>query len=201
MCTAMNATTQYAISWKGLKNGAYHFDFKVDKSLFEAFESAEIKDGDLHVSVTAERMDNQLTLQVVIGGSVLVSCDRCLEDYWQPIDFNGTLLIRFSNEIKDYDGEVMWLVPGETEVSLAQYIYESIVLSLPYQRVHPEGECNPDMLQRFRIVSEEEFETIEQEALSHSANMQSLDNESLARLSSLREQFADSPKPEDERTE
>ena len=46
--------------------------------------------------------------------------------------------------------------PGEDEVDLAQYIYESIVLSLPYQRVHPEGECDPEMLGRFRIVSDED---------------------------------------------
>ena len=30
-----------------------------------------------------------------------------------------------------------------------QYIYESIVLSLPYRRVHPDGECDPDMMARF----------------------------------------------------
>ena len=43
----MDATAQYAIRWKGLKNGTYHFDYKVDGSLFETFESTEIKDGDL----------------------------------------------------------------------------------------------------------------------------------------------------------
>ena len=55
----------------------------------------------------------------------------------------------------------MWMLPGEDRVELAQYIYESIVLSLPYQRVHPEGECNPEMLERFRIVSDREFASIE----------------------------------------
>ena len=54
----------------------------------------------------------------------------------------------------------MWLNPAETEVNLTQYIYESIVLSLPYQRVHPEGECNPDMMARFAQISGSEFETM-----------------------------------------
>ena len=48
---------------------------------------------------------------------------------------------------------------------LSQYIYESICLSLPYQRVHPVGSdgksgCDPDMLARFNIVSEEEFDRL-----------------------------------------
>ena len=47
-------------------------------------------------------------------------------------------------------------------MQLAQYLYESVVLTLPYQRVHPEGECNPEMLERFRIVSQTEFSAIEE---------------------------------------
>ena len=33
----MDVTKQYAIAWKGLKNGTYRFDFKVDNALFEAY--------------------------------------------------------------------------------------------------------------------------------------------------------------------
>ena len=155
----MDVTKQYAIAWKGLKNGTYRFDFKVDNALFEAYGSTDIKDGDLSVGVTLERGESMLSLQTVIRGTVTVACDRCLEDCRLPVAFDGTLLVRFSDEVADYDGEVMWISPAEGEVSLAQYIYESIVLSLPYQRVHPEGECDADMLHRFRIVSQEEFRT------------------------------------------
>ena len=157
----MEVAQRYSIAWKGLKNGRYDFRFEVDGSLFEAFESTEIKDGRCEVSVGVDRSEKQLTLDVGITGHVVVACDRCLEDCRIPVDFEGRLMVRFSEEEHEYDGEVLWLVPGEDEVDLAQYIYESIVLSLPYQRVHPEGECDPDMLGRFRIVSDEEFASIE----------------------------------------
>ena len=52
----MDVTKQYAIAWKGLKNGTYRFDFKVDNALFEAYGSTDIKDGDLSVGVTLERI-------------------------------------------------------------------------------------------------------------------------------------------------
>ena len=42
----MDVMKQYAIAWKGLKNGTYRFDFKVDNALFEAYGSTDIKDGD-----------------------------------------------------------------------------------------------------------------------------------------------------------
>lgn len=50
----MDVTKQYAIAWKGLKNGTYRFDFKVDNALFEAYGSTDIKDGDLSVGVTLD---------------------------------------------------------------------------------------------------------------------------------------------------
>ena len=157
----MEVAQRYSIAWKGLKNGRHDFRFEVDKALFEAFESTEIKDGRCEVSVGVDRSEKQLTLDVGITGHVVGECDRCLEDCRVPIDFEGQLVVKFSDEVHEYDGEVMWMLPGEDRVELAQYIYESIVLSLPYQRVHPEGECNPEMLERFRIVSDREFASIE----------------------------------------
>lgn len=56
----MDVMKQYAIAWKGLKNGTYRFDFKVDNALFEAYGSTDIKDGDLSVGVTLERGESML---------------------------------------------------------------------------------------------------------------------------------------------
>ena len=147
----MEESQRYAIPYKGLKNGCHEFRFEVDGSLFEEYQSTEIKDGRCEVTVAADRSESQVTLDVSIAGYVVVECDRCLEDCRVPIDFEGRLVVKFSEEVHEYDGEVMWMLPGEDQVDLKQYIYESIVLSLPYQRVHPEGMCNPDMLERFRV--------------------------------------------------
>ena len=157
----MGEMQRYSICFKGLKNGHHEFRFAVDRSLFEEYESSEIKDGACEVVVEMERSEMQLMLEISISGYVVVECDRCLEDCRIPIDFAGVLPVKFSDEPHEYEGEVIWLLPGEESVDLKQYVYESIVLSLPYQRVHPEGECNPEMLERFRIVSDREFASIE----------------------------------------
>lgn len=165
----MEETKRYTIAYRGLRSGLHDFHFKVDGGLFRAYGSTEIKDGDCDVSVALERGESMLTLDVTVDGSVVVECDRCLEDCNVPIHYEGQLLVKFSDEVHEYDGEVMWLLPMEDEVDLTQYIYESIVLALPYQRVHPDGECNPEMLERFRIVSDEEFGGIEARAEAEAA--------------------------------
>lgn len=181
----MEETQRYSIAFKGLKNGRHEFRFAVDKSLFEEYESTEIKDGACEVVVEMDRSETQLMLEISISGYVVVACDRCLEDCRIPIDFAGVLPVKFSDEPHEYDGEVIWLLPGEDRVDLKQYVYESIVLSLPYQRVHPEGECNPEMLERFRIVSEGEFEAIERRA----AESREHNEGEWAKLAALRERM------------
>ncbi|MEG1760040.1 MAG: DUF177 domain-containing protein [Alistipes sp.] len=157
----MDATKKYSIPYKGLKNGTHLFDFAVDGTLFKAFDNTDIKGCCCDAKVALIRSETWLELATTITGDVVVECDRCLEDCRVPVNYEGVLTVKFSNEICDYDGQIMWLSPAESQVDLAQYIYESIVLSLPYQRVHPEGECNAEMLEHFKVVSDEEFAAIE----------------------------------------
>ncbi|MDE5815390.1 MAG: DUF177 domain-containing protein [Alistipes sp.] len=161
----MELSERYAVAFKELKPGGYDYAFSIDGALFRNYENAEIKEASCSVQVHLERAATQLTFDVRITGEVVVPCDRCLEDCRVPVDFEGQLLVRFSDLPADeYDGEVLWLPPAEKDVDLTQYLYESIVLSLPYQRVHPEGGCDPEMLKHFRIVSDEEFAAIEEQA-------------------------------------
>ncbi len=161
----MGLSERYAVAFKKLKPGGYDYGFSVDGALFRNYENAEIKEASCSAQVHLERAESQLTFDVRITGEVVVPCDRCLEDCRVPVDFEGRLLVRFSDQpVDEYDGEVLWLSPAEEEVDLTQYLYESIVLSLPYQRVHPAGGCDPEMLKRFRIVSDEEFAAIEEQA-------------------------------------
>ena len=160
----MELNKQYSVAYKGLKNSSFDFDFEVDDTLFAAYESRDIRGGKCQVKATMQKSEHQLDFDFVITGEVTCECDRCLEDCQMPIDYEGHLIVRISDQQGEYDGEAMWISPAENEVDLTQYIYESIVLSLPYQRVHPEGECNPDMLARFTIATEKEIEAIEARA-------------------------------------
>lgn len=185
----MDVKKSYSIAFKGLKNGIHTFDFDVDSGLFEAYGSTEIKGGSCRVHVVLDRAETMLAVDTTIDGAVIVECDRCLEDCEVPVHFEGRLLVKFSDEVDDYDGEVMWVSPSVGEIDLTQYIYESIVLSLPYQRIHPDGQCNPAMLERFRIVSEPEFAAIEAKAEAEIEQQQVEHSSEWAKLEALREQM------------
>lgn len=177
----------YTVAYKGLKNGVHDFDFQVDSALFEAFEAEEIKGGDCKVHVEMKRSESMLELNIDIEGEVICECDRCLEDCPIAIDYEGELVVKFSDESDYYDGEVMWISPAEDKLDLTQYIYESIILSLPYSRVHEDGKCNPEMLAAFTEISEEEL--AELEAKAEEQDVVGLDDYNKSLLEALKSQM------------
>ncbi|MDR0567156.1 MAG: DUF177 domain-containing protein [Prevotellaceae bacterium] len=153
----------YGIAYGSLPQGRHTFRFEVNDGFFRRFEGSEISEGHVSVRVDAEKAGSFMALAVGMEGSVKVACDRCLDEFFAPVAFEGTLTVSFTGEAEQ-DGfaedEVMHLQPGDTEVDLAQYLYESICLSLPMQRLHPNDEqgrstCNKDMLAKLHELQQE----------------------------------------------
>lgn len=156
-----NHNGKYAIDYQGLSLGEHLFFWEVEDALFSDFESEEVFGGRGRIEVRLIRHASMMDLFVTIGAKVEVACDRCLEHFWTDVLFEGELVVKISDVQGEYDGDVMWVSPQEDRVDLKQYFYESIVLSLPFQRVHEDiSLCNQDMIGRFSIVSEGEFEEL-----------------------------------------
>jgi uncharacterized metal-binding protein YceD (DUF177 family) len=153
----------YTIPYKSLPTGEHTSEFRIDASMFAEWSECGITDADATVVATLTKSAASMTLDLELNGTVTTPCDRCLEDCTLPVSYSGRVAVRVSEEEMENDDEVIWLNPGDDELDLEQYLRESIILSLPYQRVHPcdvHGNplCNPAMLERFRIVTGEEFD-------------------------------------------
>lgn len=157
----MDALKNFAIHFKGLKAGEHEFEYKLDRAFLDAVGDEEMVDAEVVARVVMTKAASMLTFNVELDGTAVVECDRCLDELEYPIETEDTLFVKFSEEEYEFDGEVMWLNPADDEINLADYIYETLLLALPYQRVHERIEdCNQEMIERFRIVSEEEFDEI-----------------------------------------
>jgi len=147
----------YSIHFKGLKVGKHTFNFEVDDKFFEAFEEGEIKKGKVNVDVTLNRQSQMLDFFISIEGLVEVTCDRCLENFDLPISYEGSLYVKFGGIKSEEDDEIIILTNDDSEINLAQYIYESICLSLPIQRYHgmkgTKTKCNTEMLNKLKSLS------------------------------------------------
>lgn len=133
----MNNLKEYLIPFAGLKVGKHQFDYQLDNAFFEHFDYDEFNDASIKVVVVLEKKSTMLELDFKHKGTVNVPCDVSGEEFDMPIKGKLKLLIKFGEEFNDENEELLILPHGEFEVNVAQYIYESIVVSLPLRRIHP----------------------------------------------------------------
>ena len=120
----------FIVKLNGPASGRGAFDWRADKAFFEQFDNPDILDADVAVQAKVADYGATVEVQCSIEGRVTVPCDRCLDD----LDL----------EVRTGFEEVY--TPEADELDLSQDVYDYICTALPLQRVHPEGECNPETI-------------------------------------------------------
>ncbi|MBR5808018.1 MAG: DUF177 domain-containing protein [Alistipes sp.] len=145
---------RYIIDAQTLQQQSFEFDLEVGMELFETMEMSDITGADYKFRVVGTRLtSNKLEIEVDGEGSVVTQCDRCLDDVTIEAEASGAMVVYFGDEAKPFDGEEVTLQRGD-ELSIAQFIYDSIMLDLPIVRAHKPEDCNPEMLARISGVTE-----------------------------------------------
>lgn len=145
---------RYIIDAQTLQQQSFEFDLEVGMELFETMEMSDITGADYKFRVVGTRLtSNKLEIEVDGEGSVVTQCDRCLDDVTIEAEASGAMVVYFGDEAKPFDGEEVTLQHGD-ELSIAQFIYDSIMLDLPIVRAHKPEDCNPEMLARISGVTE-----------------------------------------------
>jgi uncharacterized protein len=154
----------YTIPLSGLKEGHHTIDFEIGKEFFEQIEESEVKEGSLVANIEIDKRSSHLDIVIRISGSIRMCCDRCLEMFFQPVDCENRLLVKFGKSIEDNDPDILSVQVDEQELDLQQHIYEFIILALPIKRVHPDDKegnstCDPIMLKKLEeLIVEDEIE-------------------------------------------
>lgn len=156
----MNKLQQYEIAFKGLKEGPHQFKFKVGDVFFSHFKEAYIHRGNIDIVVDLDKRSNLLVLEVQFSGSIKTTCDLCCEEGDLPISGKEQLLVKFT-ETPGEEEQVIYLMPGETTLNIAQHLYEFIALSVPIRKVpcadkYGEPTCDSEALNLIGNTEESE---------------------------------------------
>lgn len=147
----MGNLKQYTIEFRELELGEHNFEFKIKNAFFEHFEKSEVQEGALTVNVRLLKEKRLITLNIFIEGNVSVMCDRCLEYFDYPIQYEGILYLNLNPDFEEDRVDMINIKEDQGKINLAQRLYENIHLSLPLKKVHPDDEegnptCNKEML-------------------------------------------------------
>jgi uncharacterized protein len=143
---------EYTIQFVGLEPGNHQFEFEVNDSFFEHFEFSLIKHGQVHIAVALEKMERMMIFNITLEGKVLVTCDRCCDEFLFPVSDTQKLIVKLGAEYMEESEDVVVIPETEYQFDLSPYVYEFIHLALPARLLHPDDEegkstCDPEMLQ------------------------------------------------------
>ena len=133
----MEELKEFTIPFIGLKTGEHRFNFEITNSFFEHFEYDEFDHSKVKLDVLLNKKPTLLEFSFNFDGVVGVLCDISSEPFDQKINGEYHLVVKFGEEYNDENEDLLILPHGSHEVNIQQYIYESIVLSLPTRRIHP----------------------------------------------------------------
>ncbi|SEA84010.1 Uncharacterized metal-binding protein YceD, DUF177 family [Prevotella sp. tc2-28] len=160
MCTLES----YKIDLKALTAAETTVEYDLDDQFFEALDGAQLEHGALHVSVSIRKMAGFFEFQFHTTGTVVISCDRCLDDMDQPIETDNQLLVKLGDTYSE-DDDAVTVDENEGILDVSWFIYEFVMLAIPIKHVHAPGKCNSVMTQKLEELSgavrsgEEEAET------------------------------------------
>ena len=160
----MGKFEKYRIDLKGIKENHVHYDFLLDNAFFAAIDSPELQKGKVTVHVDVKKTAQAFELSFNSQGTVVVLCDRCLDEMDQEISSTDKIFVKFGAEYAD-EGDNLIIVPeDEGDINVAWIMYEYIALAIPMKHVHAPGKCNKTMsgkLNKYLRTSADDMDEME----------------------------------------
>lgn len=163
----MGKFTEFKIPLKTLQKGEHTFNFHLGKVFFNNMESTDIRDANVDVSLKVTYNGDIYNLDFDVKGTVMLVCDRCLDDLEWPVDTQYNISVQYGDDYND-DSDTMLEIPfSDNELNVAYMLYDTVSLAIPIKHVHPAGKCNramTSMLKKHRaggVLDEETAELLD----------------------------------------
>jgi len=141
----MGKFSQFKLPLKSLPKGTHEFEYRLDKQFFANMESADIRDADVNVLLTVTYANDVYDLSIEATGTVVVPCDRCLDDL--PLDINASykVKVKYGDDYREDSDDLIEIPESDNYLNTAYMIYDTVSLAIPIKHVHPLGKCNRAM--------------------------------------------------------
>jgi len=158
----MKDLKEFNIPFVGLKEGKHLFEYKIDNTFFELYNYSEFEKSSIDVTLEFVKKSTLFELEFTASGTVNVPCDVTNEYFDLEVTATLPLVVKFGQEYNDENEEILILPHEVYQFSVAQFIYEMIVLGIPNKRVHPkvlDGTMETEVVEQLETKEEKTVET------------------------------------------
>ena len=145
----MSKFEQYNIVLKDISTEIHNFEFDLDDVYFKKIDSPEVQKGKVKAKVSVKKILSIYELNFQLDGTIIIPCDRCLDDMELTIRYKEKLQVKFGTTFSEED-EIVIVPESDGGINIAWFLYEFIVLNIPIKHVHAAGECNKTMVTKLK---------------------------------------------------
>ena len=121
----------------GLSNKVHHFDYQFGDEFFVHYGTGLIEKGRFEAAVELDKHETFIQASFIIKGSAKLICDRSLDPFDYPIEFEKNIMFKYGDSNQELSDEIVMIHRDSDSLELGQYIYEFIGLEIPIKKLHP----------------------------------------------------------------
>lgn len=140
---------EFTVPFSSLSYGEHTFSFTIEDAFFSYYEHSLIESGTIQIDMVLRKSETMLSTNYQVVGTINTTCDRCNDPIQIDISGDFKLVFKFGREESDNE-ELVILPPEAYQLELADFFYEFVNVLRPNRVVHPEGECNEEMVEVLR---------------------------------------------------
>src|SRR5690606_10670282 len=122
----MDRLRNYDIVFSGQKNGRHQFQFEIDKSFFQLFDTEqEFSEPKIVVDVLMDKHTTFLEMNIKTKGTVALICDITTDEFTYPVENELNVLVKFGEEYDDSEEDVI-TIPRQIMPSMPRSSYMKV---------------------------------------------------------------------------
>lgn len=127
----MDALAPFRIPMSALKADSSSYEWDLGQDFFALFDDEhEPPNGKFNVSMEMERTGGVITMDFVVDGHLVTTCDRCMVPIDMPINQDYQLIVKFGDPAESTD-EVIVIDPDSPDLNVGKIIYDFVLISIP----------------------------------------------------------------------
>jgi len=140
----------YKVDLKSMRQDIEKYEYLLDNQFFTNIDGEDIQKGKVRTNLTVSKKAGVFNLAFTFNGTVVVPCDRCLDDMDLPVETTAHLVVKFGKDYSEESDEIVIIPEAEGIINLAWFLYEFIALAVPIKHVHAPGKCNKQMTSKLK---------------------------------------------------
>lgn len=135
---------------KGLTFGSQEFKFHLDGAFFNEIGESEVRDASVEACVTVTRKhDGFFLLSARCNGTLVIPCDRCLDDMTHTVDTTYDVTVRYGEAYDDSADDVIEVPESWHELDIAPMLRDTVLLTIPVMHCHDNADdCDQQVASR-----------------------------------------------------